>query len=140
MANNHQNDYDGDEDPREYQEEPPHNRRTQDQTWGLTPQSITAFIGVLGMLGATFWTLSEYRITVSNMEQRLNAHSERMADYERRLSDMDKNGTRGLANTEFNIRSLQKEFDDLMDILKESPYMKRDFRNSPYNDLKNRNN
>lgn len=139
MANNHQNDHDGDEDgEREYHED--HNRRSSDHGWGLTPQSTTAFIGILGMLAATFWTLSDYRITVSNMEQRLNAHSERMADYERRLSDIDKNGTRGLATTELNLKALQKEVDDLVDILKESPYMKRDLRNIPYNDLKSRNN
>lgn len=121
MIYNHHDNHDGDDNEEERQEyqdnvdDIPYSRRTEDRTWGFTPQSITALVGILGMLTATFWTLSDFRITVANIEQKLNTHSERMVDYDRRLNDLDKNGSRALSVTESELKSLQKEVEDLKD-------------------------
>ena len=104
MVRNHQNKDDGDEN--ENNEEPKEN-------WNLTPQTITAIVSILGMLGATFWTLSDFRITLANIDQRLIIQSQRMTEYEKRLDDFDRNGTRGSSATDFTVKSLQKQIDDL---------------------------
>ena len=66
-------------------------RRKFDTAWGLSPQSITALLGILGMLAATFWTLSDYRVTLANMDSRMTVISGRVLENEKRLNDIDIN-------------------------------------------------
>jgi archaellum component FlaC len=97
----------------ELMEEVNHNRRKTDSPWSFTPQVASLLLAVATVLMGAFWTVSDFRVTMSDQSTRITMLSQRITDFERKLNDIDLGGTRGSIATDAVVKNLQKQIDDL---------------------------
>lgn len=89
-------------------------------TWLFTPQAITSIIAIISIISTAFWTISDYRIKISNMETRLDTQAERILDIEKKYNDIDHHGTRHLIVVEQGIENMKKQLEYLYKIMVEN--------------------
>lgn len=96
-----------------------HERRKEDKApWGFTPQAISTIIAALTVITGFFWTVSDFRVNLTDQSLRITTFGQRIAEIEKRLSDLDVNGTRGQMVNDIIVKNLREDLNELRETTK----------------------
>jgi hypothetical protein len=98
------------------------------KAWSFTPQVVTTYIAVMSILVGAAWTFSDFRVTLNdiqarqtNMTERITQvekrHEEMLMAMQKRIENIDTNGTRQLIGTDAEIRSLKNQVEGIKEAL-----------------------
>lgn len=92
---------------------------TNQKKWEFSPQTFSGYIAVITILIGAAWTFSDFRVSINDIITRQNLLSERIIGAEKRISDLDTNGSRNLLGINPTIKNLQDQVDDLKEATKD---------------------
>ena len=81
--------------------------------WAITPQFITSVIGVIALITAFFWTVADFRISLTEISNRVNVVKERLDEADKKIATLDAGGSRKLLTSEIMINQLQTRIKEL---------------------------
>lgn len=81
--------------------------------WAITPQFVTSVIGVIALITAFFWTVADFRISLTEISNRVNTVRERLDESDKKLASLDAGGSRKLLASELIINQLQTRIKEL---------------------------
>jgi hypothetical protein len=96
--------------------------------WSFTPQAVSTYMAVFGLVIGAAWTFSDFRVTLNdlqtrttNLSERMNMIDKRESDFDtkidNRISAIDNNGTRQLVGTDAQLKAMKDQVDSLKDAI-----------------------
>jgi hypothetical protein len=83
--------------------------------WSFTPQTVSTYLAVFGIVIGAAWTFSDFRVTLNDLVSRQTAFAERMTQLDIKINNIDTNGTRQLIGEGVAVKALKEQVEELKD-------------------------